>query len=317
MRRNRDMLLGIGNGAMAGALWGFVFLAPQLLSGFSSAQLSVARYLVYGLISLLLLAPRWNSLPRLDRRDVRALVGLSLLGNIIYYLLLGRAVQLAGGAAASLIVGLVPVAVTVVALRQGSSVRVSRLALPMLFCCAGVALIAYEALRSETSPVAPAWRLLGIACAFGALLSWSAYAVYNTRYLLQLKHVTSNDWSLLTGVVTGALALLLGAVVLALPDTAHHGHEWLRFWAISTGVALFASVIGNRFWNQASRLLPLTLMGQMIVFETLFALLYSFVWEQRLPTPIEMLAIACLLVGIVWCASAHRAPQAAASQNPS
>jgi drug/metabolite transporter (DMT)-like permease len=317
MQGKSEMLLGIGNGAIAGALWGFVFLAPQLLPGFSSAQLSVARYLVYGLFSLLLLAPRWRALPQLGGRDWFALVRLSLLGNIVYYVLLAYAIRLAGGAAASLILGLVPVVVSFVGVREGGAVRLSRLIPPMLLCCAGVALIGYEALRSEALDVSPAMRLLGIGCAFGALASWSAYAIFNSRHLTRLAQVSSHDWSLLTGVVTGALALALGVLVFALesPDGAasHGGRDWLRFWAVSAGVAVFASIIGNRFWNQASRLLPLTLMGQMIVFETLFALLYSFLWEQRLPTPIEVLAIVCLVVGIAWCASAHRSKQQAAA----
>lgn len=316
MQAKNQMLLGIGNGAIAGALWGFVFLAPQLLPGFSSAQLSVARYVIYGLFSLLLLAPRWRGLPHFNRKEWFALVWLSLLGNIVYYVLLGYAIRLAGGAAASLILGLVPVVVIFVGVRASGAVRLPQLILPMLFCCTGVALIGYEALRSEVSDVSPAMRLLGIACAFGALASWSAYAIFNSRYLTRLAQVSSHDWSLLTGVVTGAIALALGAVVFPLESAEHSSKDWLHFWSVSAGVAVFASIIGNRFWNQASRLLPLTLMGQMIIFETLFALLYSFLWEQRLPTTIEVLAIICLIVGIVWCASAHRSTHEAAIAAP-
>jgi hypothetical protein len=52
-------------------------------------------------------------------------------------------------------------------------------------------------------------------------------------------------------------------------------------------VALGASVIGNGLWNAASRLLPLSLSGQLIVFETLFALLYGFLHDARWPLPLE------------------------------
>ncbi len=43
---------------------------------------------------------------------------LSLAGNLVYFLLLAVAVQWAGGAAASLIVGLIPVVVTLVGVRE-------------------------------------------------------------------------------------------------------------------------------------------------------------------------------------------------------
>ncbi len=73
-----------------------------------------------------------------------------------------------------------------------------------------------------------------------------------------------------------------------------------------------ASILGNAFWNRASRLLPLTLTGQMIVFETLFALLYAFAWQQRWPSLLEALAIVMLMAGVMLCAHAHRTPRAIA-----
>jgi hypothetical protein len=83
--------------------------------------------------------------------------------------------------------------------------------------------------------------------------------------------------------------------------------RWRCCWRCprSRSTASLSSVIGNACWNRASRLLPLTMIGQMIVFETVFALLYGFVWEARLPDLLESLAIACLLSGVLWCARAH------------
>jgi drug/metabolite transporter (DMT)-like permease len=79
-------------------------------------------------------------------------------------------------------------------------------------------------------------------------------------------------------------------------------------------VAIFASVIGNAFWNQASRLLPLTMLGQMIVSETLFAFIYGFIWEQRGPTVIEVVAMILMIVSVVWCVRAHRPAALAAAE---
>jgi drug/metabolite transporter (DMT)-like permease len=55
-----------------------------------------------------------------------------------------------------------------------------------------------------------------------------------------------------------------------------------------------------------SRLLPLTLVGQMILFETLFALLYGFLWEHRLPTVVEGLAVVALVTSVLLCVRVHR-----------
>ena len=92
--RNNPMAVGIANGVAAGALWGVVFLAPAVLQSFNALQLSAGRYLVYGLMAVALLLPRWKRLaPRLGRAEWLGLLWLSLAGNLVYFLLLATAVQ--------------------------------------------------------------------------------------------------------------------------------------------------------------------------------------------------------------------------------
>lgn len=307
------MRVGMANGVAAGAMWGVVFLAPAVLSTFTAIQLSAGRYLFYGGIALLLLWPRWKLLaPRLGAAEWRGLVWLSLAGNLVYFLLLASAVQWAGGAAAALIVGLVPVVVTLVGARDAGAIPLRRLAPSLLLCLVGVALVGYEALVSEV--IVSPWRqrVLGLLCAIGALLSWTAYSVGNSRWLARRPDLSAHDWSLLIGVVTGGLSLLLVPAAFLLPGAVHPPAQWLLFWGISAGVAVVASLVGNACWNRASRLLPLTLTAQLIVFETLFALAYGFAWQRRWPTLLEAIAIVCLMAGVLLCAHAHRAPPAIA-----
>jgi drug/metabolite transporter (DMT)-like permease len=298
--------LGVGFGVAAGALWGLVFLAPELARDFTAVQLAAGRYLVYGLISACLLLPRWRPLRAwLEGAHWRGLVGLSLLGNILYYVLLASAVQWGGVAMTSLVIGFLPVAVTLVGSRASGAVPLRRLAPSLWLSAVAIGCIAWQSMAGSHGQVQP-HRVAGLLCAIGALAAWTAYAVYNARWLARLDHVSAHDWNLLTGVVTGALALLLIPAAL-LTDTATHSDEaWLRFAGISTGIAVFASILGNGLWNRMSRLLPLTLVGQMILFETLFALLYGFLWERRLPTPIECLAIVALVTGVLLCVRVHR-----------
>ncbi|WOB48313.1 DMT family transporter [Xanthomonas hydrangeae] len=301
------LMVGVACGIGAGALWGLVFLAPQLLAAFTPLQLAVARYLSYGAVAALVLAPRARqTAARMGRAEWWALVRLSLLGNLIYYVLLGSAVQWAGSAATALIIGLLPVVVTVIGTRAAGAVQLRRLAAPCLLCVIGVALVALDTLQHDSGQQASdrATRIAGLLCAFGALASWSAYSIVNARWLRRRPDLSGGDWSLLTGVVTGALALVLAPATL-IGSATHAPIEWASFWGISLLLGILASVIGNALWNRASRVLPLTLVGQMIVFETIFALLYGFAWEMRLPTLLELAAIACLLVGVLWCAALH------------
>lgn len=304
----RPLVTGVACGVAAGALWGMVFLAPNLAPGFSAAQLSAGRYLAYGVIALLLAATRWRQLvSQLKRGDWIALVWLGLAGNIVYYIFLAYAVRLAGAMAASFIVGLLPVVITIIGSRERGAVRLGTLAPSLALAMMGVGLIAVSATQRET---ASDWRdqATGLACAFAALASWAVFAVGNARRMARLPQLSSNDWSLLLGIVSGAEALLLAVPAFAVP--LHQDSDaWLRFAAVSGGVALTASVIGNAFWNGASRRLPMTLMGQMVIFETLFALVYSFLWEGRWPFLTEIAAIAALIGAVTWCARLHRGAQ--------
>ncbi|MEC4592274.1 DMT family transporter [Nitrospirillum amazonense] len=317
MKTDRAVLAGIGCGVMAGAFWGVVFLGPRVLQDFSPLQLAASRYLLYGLVSGVLILPRWRVLKaQVGRGKWLALLRLSLLGNIVYYIFLASAVHLAGVAATSLVIGLLPMAVTLVGSREQGAVPLRMLILPLLLGMVGVSLIGVDLMgRPGVSDVSITERFLGLACASGALASWTLYAVLNSRWLARLPAVSAHDWSLLTGVATGALALLLAVPAFLWHTTPHAVGDWALFWGVSAGVAIGASVVGNALWNRASRLLPLTLVGQMILFETLFALLYGFLWDARWPTLLEGLAILALVASVGLCVGRHqRRPEDAAPE---
>ncbi len=301
---------GLACGMGAGAFWGLVFLAPELVREFSPLQITIGRYLSYGLIAAALLAPRWRPLvAHVPRHQWWNLMWLSFAGNTLYYILLANAVQIGGIAMTSLVIGFLPVVVTVTGSREHGAVPLSKLAPSLLLCTLGAICIGWQAIAGPSTG-SPIQQLIGLLCAIGALASWSAYAIGNARCLAKLDRVSSHDWSLLTGVVTGAQSLLLIPFALALNNADHQVNAWLLFGAVSVGVAVFASIVGNGLWNRASRLLPLTLVGQMILFETLFALLYGFIWEQRLPTWLEIAALICVVLSVLTCLAAHRKPVA-------
>lgn len=305
---DRSLAKGLGYGVAAGVCWGVIFLGPQLAAGLSGAQFAVLRFLCYGAFSLALLLPRWRQVSaQLTRADWVALFWLSLIGNLVYYSLVGSGVQLVGIATTSLIVGLIPVLVTLAGRHDANAVALKPLLPSLGLACAGVALVSLNALRNgQDGPASTGSVVVGLLCAVGALLSWSWYAVANTRRLGVLHTVSSHDWALLTGVMTGAQALLLAIPVLGPAAAEHALSSWGHFVLVAAGVALLSSVVGGVCWNQASRLLPLALSGQVLVVETLAALLFGFAWEQRLPTGLELAAIALLVGGVVWCLSCHR-----------
>ncbi|MEJ7806861.1 MAG: DMT family transporter [Telluria sp.] len=314
------MWTGVLCGLLAGAMWGMVFIVPELLPAFSPVELAVGRYTAYGAIAFGLMLPRLRALfGRLERSDYAALLRHALAGNIIYYMLLALGVKLAGVAPTSLIIGILPIAVTLMGRKDHGAVALRTLALPLLVVAAGIVCINVDVFRHAQAVDAPMGRtLLGLACATGALLCWSWYTIDNARYLKRTPHFSSAEWSALYGLTSGAIAVVIGVVGLALfygditgAGAVASGRDWKIFWITNILLALGASVIGNHLWNIASRRVPLTLSGQLILFETLFALLYGFIHAQQMPRPLEIAAICLLIVGVVWSVRMHAMDEAA------
>jgi len=310
------VLTGVLCGVLAGALWGMVFLVPELLPGFSPVELAVGRYTAYGAMSLGLMLPGLRRLLRLlQPRDYGALLRQALSGNLVYYMLLALGVKLAGVAPTSLIIGLIPVVVTLLGRRDHGAVSLKRLALPLTVIGIAIACINVDAFRHAHARGAPlASTLLGLACAFGALACWTWYALDNARYLKTNPQFSGGQWSSLYGLASGLVALPIGALAMlpasgGLADAAAPGRDWLLFWLYNGLLALGASVIGNHLWNIASRRLPVTLTGQLILFETVSAMLYGFIWRPQPPRMLELVAIALLVAGVTWSVRLHARPE--------
>jgi drug/metabolite transporter (DMT)-like permease len=186
-------------------------------------------------------------------------------------------------------------------------VPLARLLPSLLLCAAGALCIGAQALGAGT-PRPTGEQVIGLLCAIGALASWTAFTVGNARSLARWRQVSSHDWNLLMGLTAGAQSLVLLPFAFGTGTADHGAADWTRFAAVSMGVALLASIFGNLLWNRMSRLLPLTLAGQMILFETLFALVYGLLWEQRLPTLLEVAALSCVTLSVFTCLAAHRRP---------
>lgn len=315
------MKSGVWFGALAGACWGLVFLAPALLPSFSPLLLTSGRFVAYGLLALLLALPM---LPRLwgkwQWQELPALLRLSLTSNILYFLLLAAAVQRIGIAATSLIIGLLPLTITLLGRGEGNAPPLKRLLWPLVAVLAGVACINLDAVWGTGSATGGTWEpLLGLLLALAALASWSWYAKDNAK-CLQRTPYDSNEWSLLVGICSGVLAGLIWAGLIWLwpasvqPEAAEG--DWQLFWGLNLMLALVSSLLGYLAWNACTRRMPLTLTGQMVVFETLFALLYGFIYLRRLPNLLEMLAIVLLLGGVMAAVRFHLVPEEGIVESP-
>jgi drug/metabolite transporter (DMT)-like permease len=306
---------GVAAGVFSGVFWGIVFLIPAVLHEFSPFLIVVVRYSFYGIIcSAVIFFMRYAVgnkdyalFSKLNRERQFVLIKLVFFGNIFYYLAVSGAVQLIGIAAVSLIEGLVPVMSVIFGRSAGTSLK--RLSPPLILIVLGLIAINTD-LFTAFPDKSLADKLIGVTLAFLALFSWSYYAVTNARSIQLYSDFRPSEWSALFGAATGIFAaiiatasfLILGGEV---PESMMRGEPSL-FFTMAAILAVFPSFIGTICWNTASKKLPISLSGQMIVFETIFALVYGFIYYSRFPRMLETAAIVLMVAGVVWSIRLHR-----------
>ncbi len=306
----------------AGLMWGFVFVAPLLLPEYPAALLSFGRYLAFGLVALPLAWLDRRRLRVLTRADWLAALELALIGNIVYYLLLAGAIQRAGGPLPTMIIGTLPVAIALVSnrrdARRDGRLPWVRLAPSLIAIGLGIALVN----RAELAVLRPDANIgtyaLGALLAMGAVACWTWYPLRNADWLRAHGDRSPTAWATAQGLATLPLALAgyLGfllwssagaSATFALP----FGPRPWAFVGVMAVMAFFASWLGTLCWNQASQRLPTTLVGQLIVFETLSALAYAFALRGQAPGAATLAGIALLVAGVAWALRAKPEPLAA------
>ena len=271
---------GILAGLAAGALWGLVFVAPRMVLdnastsiGFSSVDLTAGRFLSYGLIAAVLIfigftfGKGTKKLPNLNQAFA-ALV-LSLLGFTGYYLLLVLAINDAGTEMPTLIIGTIPIRVMFLGKQQGLSFR--SLLPGLLLTAGGLVLMGYVQLQGQpevqNSNSANYWR--GIAYALVSMVCWTMFAGSDVKPML-------ND------------------------------SKFIPFAMICIATGLGSAWLATIFWNIASQRLSASLCGQLIVSETVFALVYSSWWDGQMPAWLAVFASVLFVLGILASIKAHR-----------
>ncbi|MCA3179864.1 MAG: DMT family transporter [Burkholderiaceae bacterium] len=303
---------GLACALAAGLAWGLVFVAPVMLPDYPAAVLSVGRYLAFGLIALALAWPAREALARLTRADWVEAARLSLVGNLVYYACLAAAIQTAGVPLPTMLIGTLPVVIAVVSNLSERTLPWRRLAPSLATIAAGIVLVnqAELARLRETEPDAGPRLALGALLALGAVACWTWYPIRNARWMQRNPGSSSATWATAQGLTTlplalaGALALAAWHAASPLADASGRPFEMplgprpLEFVLLMAAIGLAASWLGTLLWNRASRLLPTSLAGQLIVFETLAALAYGFLWRGAPPSGGAVAGIALLVAGV-------------------
>ena len=315
----------------AGLMWGLVFVSPLLLPKYPAALQSFGRYLAFGLIALPLAWLDRARLRQLTRADWTEALKLAAVGNIVYYLFLAAAIQRAGGPLPTMIIGTLPVVIAVCSNLRDAK-RDGRLPwwqlLPsLLLIGTGISFVNHvelEHLRAA-GQIDVARYTTGALLAVGAVVCWTWYPIRNADWLRAHPDRPPSTWATAQGLATLPLALLgyaawwawsvwRGDTSMATPlggfsgFTLPLGPRPLAFLGLMFAIGLFASWLGTLCWNEASQRLPTTVVGQLIVFETLSALAYALLLRGTAPALVTLAGAALLVAGVLWALRARPVP---------
>ncbi|MES2049477.1 MAG: DMT family transporter [Pseudomonadota bacterium] len=304
------MLSGIIAALAAGLVWGLVFIAPLLLPEYPGAILSFGRYAAFGLIALI---PAWfdrRRIASLKRADWIVAIKLSTVGNIFYYATLSTAIQLADAPLPTMLIGTLPVAIAIFSNwsphHPSDSIAWKKLILPLVFIFVGLLLVNAVELHQLNGKRSVADYVKGGLLALLAVGAWTWYPIINGRYLKANQQIRSSTWATAQGLAVLPLALIgfaLFGVANGLDLTATRyvfplGAQPMKFVIGMVILGFSASWLGTLLWNHASQKLPTSLAGTLIVFETLAALLYTFILRGNMPSPQIILGVILLCLGV-------------------
>lgn len=310
------MLTGFLCALGAGLMWGLVFVAPILLHDYPGIVLSFGRYVGFGLIALIPAYFDRRQIARMTKRDWIAAFRLALVGNLLYYAALASAIQLADTPLPAMLIGTLPVVISVRSNwspgHPSEAVAWKRLLPSLVIILAGLVLVNASELDHLDGRRPLRDYVLGCAITVAAVAAWTWYPIMNARHLQRNRHIRSASWATVQGLATLPMALAgfagYGIYVWASGSRFAFplGPRPAVFIGLMLTLGFCASWLGTLLWNRASQKLPTSLAGQLIVFETLSALLYAFLLRGSMPDMQALAGIALLCAGVTLGIRAFR-----------
>ena len=82
-------------------------------------------------------------------------------------------------------------------------------------------------------------------------------------------------------------------------DGSLFGPEPGKFLILMLIAGVVCGWMGAALWNAMSERLPTALAGQLIVFETIFSVIYAHIWRGQWPTVSMVIGMVMLLLGVL------------------
>lgn len=298
------MLKGILLVLSACFFWGFIFVIPGLMTGYNSLEIALGRYFFFGIASCFFILfkglHKWGTFPLSVWKKAFL---YALVVNVIYYFSLVTGLFYSGASVIVLLVGISPITLTFYGNWHHKVCSNRVLILPSVLIACGLICVNFSAFSSPETETS--WKYgFGLLCGLFSLIIWNWYVIANAEFLKKNPHVSPSDWSTMIGVGTFAWVILICAtLMLIIPMHDRFKYpEWdsniSSFILGGLILGLVCSWLGSYLWNCGSQALPISLAGQLTIFETIFGLIFVYLVEQRFPSSIELTGILTILGGV-------------------
>lgn len=301
------MFIGLLFAVGACFVWGLIFIIPGYLSDYSATEVVLGRYLSYGILSALLFFR--TGFGRIRRYTPKAWIlafVFALFSNLVYYLGIVAGLRFASPTLTVLIIGMAPILIALYGNWQTREIAYRDLAIPCLWIIFGLVLVNAIEVDWSFKATSLSQYLLGLAGILTALTAWSWFAVNNARFLKRHPHIPASEWSTVIGVATLFWALLIGGLfALCMPEEVYPpkffnlSPQTLRYFGAVSVLGVVCSWLGCFLWSRASLFLPISLMGPLLIFETIFGLFFVYLFERQLPSWIELAGVSSMMGGIL------------------
>lgn len=305
------MLIGVSFGLAACALWGMTYLLPVLLPDYDAMYIAISRAFVMGAVSFVLIVLFFDKFRALTKADWFFASKITLIGNLIQCWFLMLSVEYAGVPVAGICFGAVPVLVALIsnerARRQGKPfVKYKKLALPLLCIFVGFVMVNATELEEfmAAGGASSSTFFLGLLCGIISTLMWTWYPIRNADWLLAHPQVSPTVWTCAQCLLLFPIAAIVYLIVWYCDPSpvmsSPLGPTPIRYLGLMVFAGVCCSWLATALWNMCSAKLPTALVGQLLVFETIFSVLYGHIHRMQWPTMLLTIGFLLLLAGISY-----------------
>jgi drug/metabolite transporter (DMT)-like permease len=298
---------GIAAATFAALTWSMNFVSPLVIGEYSIFDLAACRFIISGLIGLVILIVNIESCRNLTVQDWLVTAGLGFIGYVGYFLAVVLAATYAGPVIAPAFLGLVPVALAICGNVQGG-ISWRLLQVPFALAAIGLLLVNGQGMLQSGGLPYPS-LVLGISASVAAVALWIWFGLANKRALMKRPAMNAWVWTAMM-MIGGSLQTLVfipvgaGMELFKAPMLGFGLSAISHLYLPAFVLAAVASIGGAWAWTIASQRLPITLASQLLAMEMVFATCLGLLFHLRWPTAPEALGIALIVVGVVNAISA-------------